>query len=72
MGICIPENYNSPPTGEVLAMQTPKNLPVAKPGVSGALHNFPSRVRDLSQCSHSGCKLVSPVGGESMECCIGI
>ena len=23
VGICIPENYNSPPTGEVLAVQTP-------------------------------------------------
>jgi len=23
MGICIPENYNSPLTGEVLAIQTP-------------------------------------------------
>jgi len=23
VGICIPENYNSPPNGEVLAIQTP-------------------------------------------------
>ena len=44
MGICIPENYNSPPTGEVLAIQTPHTptyLPVAKPGVSGDLHDRP-------------------------------
>ena len=35
VGICTSENYNSPPTGKVLAIQTPTNLPVAKPGVSG-------------------------------------
>jgi len=45
--ICIPENYNSPPTGEVLAIykppHTPTNLAVAKPGVSGDgdLHDCP-------------------------------
>jgi len=40
VGICIPENNNSPPTGEVLAPHTPKNLPVAKPGVSGDRRGF--------------------------------
>ena len=35
MGICTSENYNSPPTGEVLAIQTLTNLPVVKPGVIG-------------------------------------
>ena len=32
VGICILENYNSPPTGEVHITLT--NLPVAKPGTS--------------------------------------
>jgi len=40
VGICIPENKNSPPTGEVLAIQTLTNLPVAKPGVSGDRRGF--------------------------------
>jgi len=35
MGICIPENYNSPPTGKVATgdANLPTNLPVAKSGV---------------------------------------
>jgi len=40
VGICIPENYNSPPTGEVLAIRTPtypEKSPSSalKPGISG-------------------------------------
>ena len=38
------ENYNSPPTGEVLVIykppHTPTNLPVAKAGVSGDRRGF--------------------------------
>ena len=30
VGICITENYNSPPTGEVLAMQTPGILELGR------------------------------------------
>ena len=36
MGICITENYNSPPTGEVLAMQTPTKSRLANLGDTGS------------------------------------
>ena len=40
MGICITENYNSPPTGEVLAMQTPTKSRPTNPGNTGARRGF--------------------------------
>jgi len=39
VGICILENYNSPPAGEALVVQSPAFptcLPVTKPGISVA------------------------------------
>ena len=40
VGICITENYNSPPTGEVLAMQTPTKSRPANPRNTGAGRGF--------------------------------
>ena len=41
MGICITENYDSLPTGEILAMQTPTKSRLAiKPGNTGARSGF--------------------------------
>ena len=37
VGICILENYNSPPTGEALVLHSPTCLPVTKPGISVGL-----------------------------------
>ena len=45
MRICIPDNYNSPHTGEVLVIQAPHSYPptnllVVKPGVNGDWRGF--------------------------------
>ena len=40
MGICITENYNSPPTGDVLAMQTTTKSRLVTPGNTGARGGF--------------------------------
>jgi len=37
VGICILENYNSPPTGEALVLQSPAFLAVTKLGISVGL-----------------------------------
>ena len=40
VGICITENYNSPPTRDVLAMQTTTKSQLVTPGNTGARKGF--------------------------------